>query len=964
MFINDKYFRYIPYSILITLLLLSFIVSHAQVGYWKGNNDATDDYGVNDGTLTGGLYTTSREEGSHAFNLNITGTNRLSVGVLDLGNEFSISVRFSSDDNGNAVATIASNLVSNDGFELWFDGGYSNSKRLYFKTGNGILTDTAYSDEIGYFGGSFKTITIIANKTAGTVVFYVEGTDVTSNNGTRTDYETNSNILFGNNTIFNRAVYGILDDIQLYNCLLTGTQVSSINSTPGDLQTCSTGGGSGSIFYIHPDSTYTTIDDLENIVSSGDTILGFSGYKDRIDGFYLNGKTIYIGTYGGTEPYEITGYYDVSGSFTQSGNVWYKTISSMNSIESMTMTHSYTWETYWWRQINSLNFLLIDGEKKTIGRYPDYSYLTIEVDEIASPSYTGFTDNELTGFPSNHWLGSHLLLHNVDWVNQKILIEVTESNGYFGINNDIWYWNGEYYLDWAFDNNKYRIPYIILNHPNTLSLNGEWSFYFPIERLYIYDTENLNGKTIELSLYDSVLYFTNCDLTMLNVKVTGGNKYTVGLENTNTVIDSCKFIYGGSMAAIGSTESYSIKIFNSTFEDCAGGAIEMGSDNADVDIQNNNFNRIGIWLGMGTGILNTPHYTCITDHAFNGGSFKVINNRVDSVGAFYSQRYFSEGGRLNHDTLIINKNLVTNGGRYFNDWGDTYNFAGVSNYTEIKKNGFFGNMLDQNWMMEPLFHDYHGIYQDGYADSARIDSNTIALKDAYGIKLHGTKANQVTNNKLFYNGYGDIYLTELGHDGYTNYARITGNVMSPKNTNYTGIFYNRDSSTVHTYNNVVDSNRYLNWNGADDNVWTITTNWESETEWSLAQIAAAPSAGYGFEINSTQSNTGYDSAIIIYNWTDVDRVVKFTGYGFDEDGSALAGDSVVIEPFYSQIVRFNSSFTITNDNYEIMPGVVLIVSSNDAEIYEGGGQVINNGTYKGILYSGFQYKGIIYKLLK
>lgn len=679
-------------------------------------------------------------------------------------------------------------------------------------------------------------------------------------------------------------------------------------------------------YYINEDSTYKNLSDVVGLLKSGDTISFHSGDTFRIGGANIVSKNnLVFNTYGGESLAHLTGYFDVSGDFSQNGNVWSKTLSAFSSSEKHTVTFSPTWTTYYWGPVNGLTFLLIDGEKHTVGKYPDSGVINI-TDTLNY--YSTFRASSLNGtFANNYWDGAYANIRTVDWILHKMPIQTYYSNGTFSLRLTPSYWAGTEYLTWHGSQNRV-LKFSIINHPNTLSINGEWAINFSSKNLSVFNDENLNLKKVEIPLHDSLFYFNSCtNIKLEYLHLSGGNKFTVGLVNSTATIEDCELSKGyQAVQSIGSNVNY----IRSSFTDFTSGGIFTSLNDGDINVNNCYFKRIGIWFDMGNGEISSQgNYAAIkNEYLASGFSLTVSNSKFDSCG--YAYYGVVRAGNGYPDTILFKNNLMVNsGGWNLIDCGAAYLYA-------IRKvafvgNGVFNSVSDTMYnITQGKWNDIIGIYYDGDSDYGIIDSNTVS-GCGWGIKLHGTNNNLVSNNRLSYSDYQEIFITEVGANEATNNCTITYNTLAPKSNSHQGFYFNRYNSAIITpNNNNINFNRHLNWNNSDTGTWLLGSYWSSWHERGIGWMRE----NYGWETNSTVDNTPYNSLLTFYNWTDNIDTVYINGVGYNESGNSI-GDYIILQPYGGALIRFTSFSSLEYpEKYSFYNNGVVVL---ETEPTSGGG---------------------------
>jgi len=237
----------------ILFFLFAFFISKAQTPYvfssypaarvadenyyssvwWRFENNGDDERDNLDLTNNGAYYSgTYYVEGSYRGSAN--GSNYRFEGASyeykGTNNSFMITgwIRKQTDISGGR--SLFSTLWSDDGFQIRLNA-YS-TPRIDVVTGNGVSTQTAYSN-----GLTFNTATwyfIAVAFTPSSVTIYFDGTDETSFGMVESGYDTNNPVYIGCDTDLGEDSYSEFDDWRLYKRILSSTEITYLKNNPGD----------------------------------------------------------------------------------------------------------------------------------------------------------------------------------------------------------------------------------------------------------------------------------------------------------------------------------------------------------------------------------------------------------------------------------------------------------------------------------------------------------------------------------------------------------------------------------------------------------------------------------------------------------------------------------------------------------------------------------------------------------
>ena len=210
-------------------------VPSGPVGSYHLNNSAIDFSGNNyNGSLSATTATLNRFGASNEATAFTAGS---STGTLPLGlvtalqNDFTIAYWFKTSMTassssqwygGNAVVDAEVCGGTTDWGTALIDGG-----KVCMGIGNPDLTIKSTSS---YNDGNWHFVTAVRNKIAGSIILYVDGSQVASTTGTTTSALTAPTFLgLGKNPCASSAMFtGSLDEIIAYNRVLTGTEISNM----------------------------------------------------------------------------------------------------------------------------------------------------------------------------------------------------------------------------------------------------------------------------------------------------------------------------------------------------------------------------------------------------------------------------------------------------------------------------------------------------------------------------------------------------------------------------------------------------------------------------------------------------------------------------------------------------------------------------------------------------------------
>lgn len=200
---------------------------------WHLDNTLSDASGNNHdlSVFNGATFSTDHQVGSHS--LLFDGIDDYAASdQINLGNEFSILLwaKINSSSNIKTLVANANSGASSNGFKFDVNTYGTTDRKIIFESGNG-LTGNHTTSATGVF--SFNTwnhVALIVNRSTGVAAIYYNGSNVTSVSGVHTGFNNNAIIRLGRmaNNLF--ALNGKLDDVRIYNRILTQTEIQDVIS--------------------------------------------------------------------------------------------------------------------------------------------------------------------------------------------------------------------------------------------------------------------------------------------------------------------------------------------------------------------------------------------------------------------------------------------------------------------------------------------------------------------------------------------------------------------------------------------------------------------------------------------------------------------------------------------------------------------------------------------------------------
>jgi hypothetical protein len=236
------------------------------IAHWKLDETsgltAVDSVGGHDGTLESGpTWTTGEVDGA----LDFDGSNdHVAVphsSKLDLSGEFTISTWFQADslgDNWDPYRTFLGKYPNSSTANYWF-GTWGDELAFGFYAGGSF--HAVYSTGLGLQPGRWYHATVIFTDAGNAAKLYIDGVGIAKGEITASPPPNTGDVVIGQTAVGERWD-GQLDDIRIYDELLTDAEIAALTAAGGG-----GGGGSGPVTGSVCDGTYR--DNFDNRVWNG-----------------------------------------------------------------------------------------------------------------------------------------------------------------------------------------------------------------------------------------------------------------------------------------------------------------------------------------------------------------------------------------------------------------------------------------------------------------------------------------------------------------------------------------------------------------------------------------------------------------------------------------------------------------------------------------------------------------------
>lgn len=940
------------------------------IAHWMFNNDWIDEMVNYDGTAVNGAgwgsTTPDPQEGNAYADFSNAQSYMVTTNNIDLSSG-PVTIVFSVYNNyaDNTLGTIFSNVTSP---QLWFKG---INVTIDYLAGNFIRIiawDGAGNNGIAY--SADETVpedewTHVALRwydiTKANVTIWINGV-----------LDENDSIAYegaGINGVFNIAkgggtydLEGYIDNFRIYKNALTGAQIDSLyehrdewyvlgqegEPLPGGLGKWyfdATGGNNANDghFDVTPKQTiahlnaYLALDSI----GAGDTIFLKRGEVWReslsingVDGTALN--KIVLSAYGTGNKPELRGY-KILGAFSETSGVW-------SIVDAALPSYFFNVRAYgsppYGKYISTYNWLLIDGVKYSISRYPDTGYLTCTDWSTADPPV--YIQDDDHPFGNDYWTDAQISYTDEPWYMARSKVHYEENMAYSRYD----FVSG--FTSQALDEISYSAnkingwypKYFISNHVNALSTNGEWVYDYATHTLRVKWGAGFNLRVTEFPDRDSVMYIGNSDYWDIeNIKFTGAYQNTVKMYQCDHILmDSCEFQYTPTWAVMGVYNS-NITYNKCVFSDATGTAISHTVCNNET-VQDCRAERIGIVDAMVTD--NDDGGPAFFRTAWHEGTVDVLRNYIDSVGycgthiRATSTYGSTPGDEYEYGNLIKNSGLVLTDGAsiYFYDNGEVDGISRiVSNNIIISADGNVG-FTGRNKS------EHSGIYLDGAASDYKIINNFVT-DCRFGVYLNGTYYNTIRGNTFYNNrrNHGSYAAAIMGQGwgatGQTHDCRFISNIAILRDsTDEHGYIWVDDESSVNTDANIVDTNLYFNPFNEDLKCMATAIDWGTVTRRTIGDMRI----WYGFEIfgffnannwtyqDVDPNDVSRDEFVTVFkNWSASGHYFKLGDcHMINLDGGPIQ-DSVLVGAYDTYVLFYVSGTigSVTDDLYVGVPATLL-----------------------------------------
>jgi hypothetical protein len=644
--------------------------------------------------------------------------------------------------------------------------------------------------------------------------------------------------------------------------------------------------------------TLTKLNSSWGSIVSGDKIL-FERGGTFFGSINVTKSGITLGSYGTGEKPIITGFHTIS-SWTAAGtNRWTAAIPT---------------------SLNNIRLLTVNNQITRVGRFPNY------VDGFAGwirytniiPKSSPVTVTSASAINSNLADGE-LVLMKLNWN-----LDVMPVTGISGNNitclNPAGMWGISPSLYGGFG-------YFLQNSINALDQNNEWHYSNSTKVLTIFSSTNPSDRLVKIPTIQNLITIGgNSNIVIDGLDIQGCTEKGITCSGgSNITIRNCtvRYIQGWAM----DLRSNNLRVENNLIRDIGSNGVWFGGSGT---FTKNALKSVGVWEGL-PGLTNSGAGTQGNqDDQYEGVLLQSSNGITCTFNEFDSTGYNS----IKHygSNITIEKNFIKfpcvtksdGGGIYC--WDNDGTLARTNR--RIKNNVILnaGKFL-YGTSTPDLNTNSYGIYMDGGANGALVDSNVIGPSafsqnsacgnptrtgDDAGIMMNSGTNLTMRGNIVF--GWPDAMEmwrwtnmpnpTNNRFVGNALYCNNVGNAGDACTWNQSFQYHELGSSSQAAVQAQVQAMGYMDSNYVNDNVISPFI-YKNQSWFGPATKLAAWRTYSGKDANSVSfPNTAPDFQ---YNETNTPKVYSFPGLSKKDFRGVVYNNSAIIPPFYGNIFFPNGS---------------------------------------------------------
>lgn len=599
-------------------------------------------------------------------------------------------------------------------------------------------------------------------------------------------------------------------------------------------------------------------------------------------------EPIVFSAYGSGKDPVITGGKNLSGGFTQNGNIW---------------THSsvgYRKTGY----IKNNAGLLINNRFNRVAIHPNEGYYT-----TTSRGQNALADDS-RGWSDNELVGGQVVVKAVNWA--WSIGEIT-SNTSGNIN----------FSDLGYDMNKDQTYYFLQNVDRGLDSQGEW--VYNNNELKVFYTGNLNSQNVELAVIDTVIRINDIkNVQFSGIEFRGANGILIDIQQGNNIeFNNCTFRVAGTGIDINSTNASQFS--NSIFEHIHTNGITADAV-GNMNISDNAFRHIHTIKGMNNDYDDWSSSIAI-EH--NMGEVSVRYNTFDTVMIAF-QTHWAEAN------WYFERNIVRDYACILGDNAAVY--CGGDWRTDVTKRIRKNIFLDAHHDMEGTDGTHiggfgHAVYWDYNANGILVDSNTFVNANA-AIYSNRNNNNKALNNK-FVNCSKDldelwsmyIYMDNL-IDGTSNISNhtFTGNTFVLGKNLYERAFgYHINSSKDIVWESMYINNNTYQSPFGNNKIHREINDYTEVGSYTVSEMCARRQFDCESRVNpldhvfSDVTGISEDEFVrVVYNAKKTKDTIMLGHTYLDINGDYIAG-KIGLEPYETKILFFYLEEVINDDQAPSVP---------------------------------------------
>ncbi len=205
------------------------------IAYWPVDNSGADMSGnaYNLSLVNGTTYSSDSQQGTQSLSLD--GVDDYAVSpAIDLGNTFTLAMWVKMPSRSNIQTLIANGPSgsSSNGFKVLVNTYGTMDRKISFESGDGTVTSITRSAANVFGFGTWDHVAVTVNRATGEVHIFYNGSDVNLDVASHTAFKNNDVIRLGRMTNNNFGMQGLLDDVRIYNRILSQPEIQALLTPP------------------------------------------------------------------------------------------------------------------------------------------------------------------------------------------------------------------------------------------------------------------------------------------------------------------------------------------------------------------------------------------------------------------------------------------------------------------------------------------------------------------------------------------------------------------------------------------------------------------------------------------------------------------------------------------------------------------------------------------------------------